>query len=153
LTILQVKKYYTRTSATRVVKPEAMNSPLFTTRTNPPSLIGQHCNSCHRDTFPGNPFGCEACGAEADSLVEAEFEGQGQLQAFATTMKPSIQTEESGFTIGVIELEQGFKIRAMMDPAHQHSLKPGIGVHAVVTKDDDGQPDGIFFTPSVEAGK
>ena len=53
-----------------------------------PTLYGQRCSACSRVTFPPNPYGCEVCGAAAESLETQELAGSGTETA-PTPSRPS----------------------------------------------------------------
>ncbi len=125
-----------------------MPTELYRTDTEPPMLIGQHCTRCNRDFFPPNPYGCEACGADLSALNSAEFVARGQVKALTTTPPPPKAGDSSGFTVGVIELEQGFNVRALLDNEHRNSIKPGTTVEAVVKHSPENEAANLFFIPT-----
>jgi uncharacterized protein len=153
LTILQVKKYYLGTLLTRTIWGNIlMTAPLYSTKTDPPTLIGQRCTSCEWESFPANPYGCEACGADAAALVKSEFAGHGVVRTFTTTVQVKDALDTS-FTVGVIELERGLKIRAVLDHAVRDLITPGIKVRAVAASDPMDEAPDLYFTLTSEPAK
>lgn len=106
-----------------------------------PPLIGQRCTACGQLSFPANPYGCEACGAEPPALEECALAGAGKLSAFATVhMHPGTGIEPP-FTVGVVLLDDGPAVRATLTCRTDEELSIGERVHSVLVSqgpDDDG---------------
>jgi uncharacterized OB-fold protein len=106
-----------------------------------PPLIGQRCNGCGHTSFPPNPYGCEACGAEPDALERRDLAGAGELAAFATVHMHIGKGIETPFTVGVIVLDDGPAVRATLTCRTDEGLSIGERVHSVLVSqgsDDDG---------------
>lgn len=97
-----------------------------------PPLLGQRCGGCGHLAFPPNPYGCQACGAEADALDRCELAGAGELAAFATVHRHLAKGIEAPFTVGVIVLDDGPAVRATLTCATDAGLSIGDRVHSVL---------------------
>src|SRR3546814_232239 len=96
------------------------------------TLRGQKCAICNRIAFPPNPYGCEKCGAPVSDLSDHLLRGRGRLNAFATTWYGSSKTVAVPYTVGVIALEDGPVIRALLTHPTDEALKVGAAVCAVL---------------------
>lgn len=105
-----------------------------------PSLHGVRCGSCGRVAFPYQSYGCEACGAEDDSLEPIALEARGSIVSFAKVQRHPGKDIEAPFVIAQIRLDCGVFLRATMasaDDTGLHSgqrvagcLRPGSGLNA-----------------------
>jgi uncharacterized OB-fold protein len=119
----------------------AAHPGLYPARGEQPPLLGQRCAGCGHVAFPPNPYGCEACGAEPDSLESRELAGAGELAAFATVHLHVGKGIETPFTVGVIVLDDGPAVRATLTCRTDEGLSIGERVHTVLVPqrtDDDG---------------
>ena len=119
----------------------AAHSGLYPASGERPPLLGQSCTACGHVTFPSNPYGCEACGAEPDSLEPRELAGAGTLAAFATVHLHRGGGIEAPFTIGVIVLDDGPAVRATLTCRTDEGLVIGERAHSVLVSqgaDDEG---------------
>lgn len=112
-------------------------SELFLDQTTP-HLLGQQCRTCSTIAFPPNPHGCERCGAPPAELLEHPLEGRGRLTAFATTHLPPRKDMAAPFTVGVIKLDAGPVIRALMTGPTSDALAVGDAVQAQIITTDKG---------------
>ena len=116
-----------------------------------PPLLGQHCTACGRVAFPPNPYGCEACGAEPDSLEPRELAGRGSLAAFATVHLHVGKGIEAPFTVGVVVLDDGPALRATLTCRSDEGLSIGDRVESVLvsqgTDDEDNETVELRFEP------
>jgi uncharacterized OB-fold protein len=79
-----------------------------------PRLIGGRCNACGYVFFPPQSYGCESCGAPPDKLERIELPGRGRLHSFATVHLYQGKGIEAPFTVGVIVLDDGPALRAIL---------------------------------------
>jgi uncharacterized OB-fold protein len=120
----------------RAAQPE-----LYAAEGTSPTLHGQRCGGCGHVTFPPNPYGCDACGAEPASLEACELTGAGRLAAFATVHLHPGKGIEAPFTIGTVELDDGPAVRVTLTTATDEGLAVGDRVRSVLVPqgtDEDG---------------
>jgi uncharacterized protein len=104
---------------------------LFSASPNP-RLNGGHCSACGYVFFPPQSYGCESCGAPPEKLEPKSLKGEGVLSSFATVNLHQDRGMETPFTVGVIVLDDGPAIRAVLTHKTDHGLKIGDRMHAVV---------------------
>ncbi|HEY6420422.1 MAG TPA: OB-fold domain-containing protein [Candidatus Binataceae bacterium] len=102
-----------------------------------PTLNGGHCRACGYVFFPPQSYGCEFCGAPPEKLEPKSLKGEGVLSSFATFNLHQDRGIETPFTVGVIVLDDGPAIRAVLTHKTDKGLKIGDRTHAVVVADDD----------------
>jgi len=119
----------------------AAHPGLYPAEGSRPPLYGQRCSACSRVTFPPNPYGCEVCGAAAESLETQELAGSGTLRAFATVhLHPGMGGIQAPFTVASIALDDGPSIRATLTCPTDEALSVGDRVHSVlVPQGTDGE--------------
>jgi uncharacterized OB-fold protein len=119
----------------------AAHPGLYPARGEHPPLLGQCCARCGHVAFPPNPYGCESCGAEPDSLASRELAGAGELAAFATVHLHAGKGIQTPFTVGVIVLDDGPAVRATLTCRTDDGLAIGDRVQSVLVpqgSDDEG---------------
>jgi uncharacterized protein len=79
-----------------------------------PCLNGGKCGACGYVFFPPQRYGCEACGAPPEKLEAVELRGRGRLHSYATVHLHQGKDIEAPFTVGLIVLDDGPAIRAML---------------------------------------
>ncbi len=104
---------------------------LFSASPNP-TLNGGHCRACGYVFFPPQSYGCEFCGAPTEQLEAKSLKGEGALSSFATINLHQDQGIETPFTVGVIVLDDGPAIRAVLTHKTDEGLKIGDRMRAVV---------------------
>ena len=91
----------------------------------PPKLNGARCRACGYVFFPPQFYGCEICGASGDDLQPMALKGEGMLSSFATVHLHQGKGIEAPFTVGVILLDDGPAIRAILAQKTDTGLKIG----------------------------
>lgn len=97
-----------------------------------PKLNGGRCRACGYVFFPPQSYGCEICGASGDKLQPFALKGEGMLRSFATVHLHSGKAIEVPFTVGVILLDDGPAVRAIIVQKTDAGLKIGARMHAVI---------------------
>ncbi len=97
-----------------------------------PKLHGGRCRACGYVFFPPQSYGCEICGASGDQLQPLALKGEGMLKSFATVHLHSGKGIEAPFTVGVILLDDGPAVRALLVQKTDAGLKIGDRMHAVI---------------------
>src|SRR5262245_60688916 len=108
--------------------PEANAAPsdLYSLRSGTsPVLNAGRCRSCGYTFFPPQHYGCEACGAPPDQLQAIALPGKGSLHSFATVHLHEGKGIEAPFTVGVILLDDGPAIRAILSSRTGEGLRAG----------------------------
>lgn len=95
-----------------------------------PTLNGGRCRACGYIFFPPQSYGCEYCGAPADQLEAKSLRGGGNLASFATVHLHQGKNIEAPFTVGVIVLDDGPAVRAILTQRTDEGLKIGDRMHA-----------------------
>ena len=104
-----------------------------------PTLNGGHCRACGYVYFPPQSYGCDSCGAPPEKLEPKSLKGEGALSSFATVNLHQDRGIETPFTVGVIVLDDGPAIRAVLTHQTDEGLKIGDRMRAVVvTVDNEG---------------
>ncbi len=121
-------------------KRRAAHPGLYPAHGEHPPLLGQCCAGCGHIAFPPNPYGCESCGAEPDSLESRELPGTGKLAAFATVHLHAGNEIEVPFAVGVVVLDDGPAVRATLTCHTDEGLAIGDRVQSVlVTQGSDAE--------------
>lgn len=108
----------------------------------PPSLLGVRCRGCGGVFFPPQHYGCESCGAPAEALETVEMAGRGALHSFATVHLHQGKGIEAPFTVGVIVLDDGPAVRAILTGSSEGEFAAGdtmVATTAVRGRDDQGR--------------
>jgi uncharacterized OB-fold protein len=85
--------------------------------------------------FPPPAYGCEFCGALPDQLEPTALAGVGKLHSFATV---HLHQDRSGkglqapFTVGLIVLDDGPAVRAILTAPTDEGLRIGDRMHSVL---------------------
>jgi len=105
-----------------------------------PKLNGGLCPTCGYVFFPPQSYGCEICGAPGDALQPFALKGEGALRSFATVHLHPGKGIEAPFTVGVILLDDGPAVRAILAQKTDAGLKIGDRMHAAIirTVSDEG---------------
>jgi hypothetical protein len=92
--------------------------------------------------FPPQWYGCEVCGAGIEQLELKSLAGKGKLSSFATVHLHQGKGIEAPFTVGVIVLDDGPAIRAVLTDKTDAGLKIGDEMRAVLvaTTDESNAP-------------
>jgi uncharacterized OB-fold protein len=101
-----------------------------------PKLNGGRCRACGYIFFPPQSYGCEYCGASADQLEPKSLRGTGALASFATVHLHQGKDIEAPFTVGLIVLDDGPAVRAILTQRTDEGLKIGDRMHAVIVDTD-----------------
>jgi uncharacterized OB-fold protein len=119
-------------------EPSGSKSSLYSGAPEP-ALSGAHCRACDYVFFPPQWYGCEFCGAAKEQLEPKSLRGQGVLSSFATVHLHQGKGIEAPFTVGVIVLDDGPAIRAILTHETDNGLKIGDRMSAVLvaTADDE----------------
>jgi uncharacterized protein len=120
----------------REVTEQAQRPNLFSVSPNP-TLNGGYCRACSYVFFPKQSYGCEFCGAPPEKLEPKSLKGEGVLSSFATVNLNQDKGIETPFTVGVIVLDDGPAIRAVLTHKTDEGLKIGDRMHAVAVAADD----------------
>jgi uncharacterized OB-fold protein len=100
-----------------------------------PKLNGGRCKKCGYVFFPPQTYGCEFCGATAEQLELVALAGAGKLHSFATV---HLHQDRSGkglqapFTVGLIVLDDGPAVRAILTERTDAGLHIGDRMHSVL---------------------
>jgi uncharacterized protein len=97
-----------------------------------PALNGGRCRKCGYVFFPPQHYGCESCGAASDQLEPVALGGRGALHSFATVHLHQGKGIEAPFTVGLIVLDDGPAVRAILTHRTDEGLKIGDRVEAVL---------------------
>lgn len=97
-----------------------------------PALNGGRCRACGYVFFPPQSYGCEVCGAGPDLLEPATLAARGTLSSFATVHLHQGGGMEAPFTAGVILLEAGPAVRAILAQRTDEGLRIGDRMHGVL---------------------
>lgn len=98
----------------------------------PPSLNGCRCRACGYVFFPPQSYGCESCGAAGESLEPVALGGTGVLHSFATVHLHMAKGIEAPFTVGVVVLDDGPTLRALLTARTDAGLAIGDRVRSVL---------------------
>jgi uncharacterized OB-fold protein len=128
---------------------ETSSSPteLFSSAAQP-ALNGRRCRACGYVFFPPQSYGCEDCGAPADQLESKSLRGAGTLASFATVHLHQGKDIEAPFTVGLIVLDDGPAVRAILTQRTDEGLKIGDRMHAVIvdTNSEAGRAQELRFS-------
>jgi uncharacterized OB-fold protein len=114
---------------------QVLAQPALYTADGAPKLNGGRCKSCGYVFFPPQNYGCESCGALPDQLEPTALAGLGTLQSFATV---HLHQDRSGkgtpapFTVGLIVLDDGPAVRAILTAPTDEGLRIGDRMHSVL---------------------
>ena len=114
------------------------NSDLCSGSTEP-ALNGARCSACGYVFFPPQWYGCEVCGAGKEELEAKALAGRGKLSSFATVHLHQGKGIEAPFTVGVVVLDDGPAIRAILTEKTDAGLKIGDRMRAVLVAADDDE--------------
>jgi len=121
-----------------------------------PKLNGGRCRACGYVFFPPQSYGCEICGASGDELQPFALKGEGKLRSFATVHLHPGKGIEAPFTVGVILLDDGPAVRAILTQKTEAGLKIGDRMHAAifqVSSDEGGTGANELRFTSKKSGK
>jgi uncharacterized protein len=112
-----------------------------------PTLNGCRCRACGYVFFPPQSYGCEYCGATAEQLEPKSLRGTGSLASFATVHLHQGKEIEAPFTVGLIVLDDGPAVRAILTQRTDEGLKIGDGMRAVLldTNSEGGRAHELRF--------
>ena len=105
------------------------------------SLSGARCRACGHIFFPPQSYGCELCGASGDNLEPKPLKAEGLLNSFATVHLHQGKGIQAPFTVGLIVLDDGPAIRAVLTQKTDAGLKIGDrmrGVAVPAVDDESG---------------
>jgi uncharacterized OB-fold protein len=91
-------------------------------------LLGLKCSKCGYVAFPRQRYGCEKCGATADSLLDVELTASGTLVSYAKVHMHQAKAIAAPFVIGEVTLDAGPTIRATMVEATDDAMQIGARV-------------------------
>ncbi len=112
----------------------AEKSDLYSASGAGPVLNGGRCRACGYVYFPPQFYGCESCGAAPAQLEPIALQARGTLSSFATVHLHQGSDIEAPFTVGVILLEAGPAVRAILNQRTDEGLRIGDRMHGVVTE-------------------
>ena len=104
-----------------------------------PALNGVRCRACGYVFFPPQWYGCEVCGAGKEQLEAKALAGHGKLSSFATVHLHQGKGIEAPFTVGLIVLDDGPAIRAVLTDKTDAGLKIGDRMRAVLVAAADDE--------------
>jgi uncharacterized protein len=125
---------------------QVLAQPALYTAGDAPKLNGGRCKKCGYVFFPPQTYGCESCGALPDELEAVALAGRGKLHSFATV---HLHQDRSGkglqapFTVGLIVLDDGPAVRAILTERTDEGLRIGDPMHSVLAPAgtiNEGQP-------------
>ncbi|HVN30334.1 MAG TPA: Zn-ribbon domain-containing OB-fold protein [Candidatus Binataceae bacterium] len=114
---------------------QVLAQPGLYTADDAPKLNGGRCKKCDYVFFPPQTYGCESCGATPDQLEAVTLAGRGKLHSFATV---HLHQDRSGkglqapFTVGLIVLDDGPAVRAILTERTDEGLRIGDRMHSVL---------------------
>ncbi|MHB8382024.1 MAG: Zn-ribbon domain-containing OB-fold protein [Candidatus Binataceae bacterium] len=114
-----------------------------------PKLNGGRCCACGYVFFPPQSYGCEICGSSGDQLQPFALKGDGVLRSFATVHLHQGKGIEAPFTIGVILLDDGPAVRAILTQKTDAGLRIGERMHTAIVRasaDEGGSANELRFT-------
>ena len=134
---------------------QVLAQPTLYSADDAPKLNGGRCKSCGYVFFPPQSYGCEFCGALSDRLERIALKGSGTLQSFATV---HLHQDRGGkglqapFTVGLIVLDDGPAVRAILTERTDEGLRIGDRMHSVLapagTNDEGKQIVELRFAKS-----
>ena len=134
---------------------QVLAQPALYTAEAAPKLNGGRCKKCGYVFFPPQSYGCEFCGATSEQLERVALAGQGKLHSFATVhlhQDRSGKGLEAPFTVGLIVLDDGPAVRALLNERTDVGLHIGDRMHSVLapagTNDEGKQIVELRFTKS-----
>jgi uncharacterized OB-fold protein len=137
---------------------QVLAQPALYTAGDAPKLNGGRCKKCGYVFFPPQNYGCESCGALPDELEPVALAGRGKLHSFATV---HLHQDRSGkglqapFTVGLIVLDDGPAVRAILTERTDAGLHIGDRMHSVLapagTNDEGKQLVELRFAKSEAA--
>ena len=113
-----------------------------------PTLNGGRCRACGYVFFPPQSYGCESCGAPSAQLESKSLRGGGILSSFATVHLHQGKGIEAPFTVGLIMLDDGPAVRAILTTKTDDGLKIGDRMRAVVVQgasEEDSSAEELRF--------
>ena len=114
---------------------QILAQPALYTSEAAPKLNGGRCKSCGYVFFPPQTYGCEFCGATPEQLEQVAIAGLGTLHSFATV---HLHQDRSGkglqapFTVGLIVLDDGPAVRAILTERTDEGLHIGDRMHSML---------------------
>ncbi len=115
-----------------------------------PLLRAVLCAECGAVAFPPQRFGCESCGAGADSLKEEGIPADGVVHSSAT-VHPRLMGAAAPYAIAEILLDAGPTIRALLDTPTDDGVIPGDRARAVLAPVVTDKPAGGVKSGSAQA--
>ena len=120
-----------------------------------PTLNGGRCRTCGYVFFPPQSYGCEYCGAPSEQLEPKSLRGEGVLSSFATVHLHQGKGIEAPFTVGLIVLDDGPAIRAILTQKTDDGLKIGDRMGAAIVpaavEEEDSRADELRFAKQERA--
>jgi len=114
-------------------QPVPIGEDLFALPSSPadkPYLIGSRCKSCG-ETFFQNRVCCRRCTSE--DMERVSLNQTGKLYSFTTIrVKPPHFLGDVPYLMGVVELPEGERIRALLTECDQGSLEIGMDMELVI---------------------
>lgn len=96
----------------------------------PPYLIGNRCRDCGEVFFPSRTC-CRHCSSE--NMEPMQLSRTGKLYSFTTIrVKPPHCIIPVPFTVGIVEIDNGERIRTLLTGGDQSSLQIGLEMELVV---------------------
>jgi uncharacterized OB-fold protein len=126
----------------------ARDQTLYTQPSSPggvPALRGGRCDACGYVFFPPHTYGCESCGAGPERIEPALLPGEGTLRTFATVHQQRGLEGQVPFVVGVVRLDAGPELEAILVCSDESELVIGSRVHATLESADDCR-----FAPTTE---
>lgn len=133
----------------------AAHRDLYSASSGEPNLNGGRCRACGYIFFPPQFYGCEVCGGGPEQLEPLALAARGTLSSFATVHLHQGSDIEAPFTVGVILLEAGPAVRAILAQRTDEGLRIGDRMHGVLAptgKKDGGEVVELRFAKA-ESGK
>ncbi len=124
---------------------EAEKPGLWVLQDNEVLLRGTLCKACGSLQFPPQPYGCEACGADASLLEDHVFSSRGTLRTYTTVHLD--QKLETPFQVAEVQTEASQLVRGRLECSEATS---GVMLEGEI-RDIDGEAR-FVFVPVREGG-
>jgi uncharacterized OB-fold protein len=106
-------------------------------------LIGNRCAACGTHYFPPRPV-CVEC--KSTELEPFEFSGRGELYSYTTLRQaPAGFEEKLPYSVGMIRLDEGPLVEAMLTDVNEDELEIGMRVEMVTRRIREDGDRGILI--------
>ncbi len=106
-------------------------------------LEGSLCTNCGSKFFPSRTV-CTEC--HSTNLEGFRFKGEGALYSYTTLASaPAGFEDQLPYSVGMVKLDEGPMIEAMLTDANQEDLHIGMRMEMVTRKLCDPSPNGLII--------